>query len=250
MVYDRSASRRPAWAKNAVDLPDLPRPLPQRRHEERPEDGRRALRQTGRQAAVERAARGLLPQLRRRRARRGRCSTATPPARPRGAPHGRDYYGGDLKGVDQQLDYLQALGVNTIYLNPIFDVESNHGYDTAGLQDDQPVLRHPEGLRPLVKHAHALRHAHHPRRRVQPHVLGQPFFDRYHHYATVGACESTSSAYRCWFTFHERRTSPCDRRGDYDGLVRLRLDPGARQVEPGGPVDYFLDAQDSVTRTG
>ena len=36
-------------------------------------------------------------------------------------PRGRDYFGGDLKGVDQQLDYLKALGVNTIYFNPIFD---------------------------------------------------------------------------------------------------------------------------------
>ena len=37
------------------------------------------------------------------------------------SPRGRDYFGGDLKGVDQELDYLQALGVTVLYLNPIFD---------------------------------------------------------------------------------------------------------------------------------
>ena len=36
------------------------------------------------------------------------------------------------------------------------------------------------------------------------HVFSDsPFFDRYHHYATVGACESTSSPFRSWFMFHE-----------------------------------------------
>ncbi len=50
-------------------------------------------------------------------------------------PRGRDYMGGDLKGVDQNLDYLRSLGVNTIYFNPIFDC----GFE--------PRLRHP-GLPP------------------------------------------------------------------------------------------------------
>ena len=39
-----------------------------------------------------------------------------------------DYFGGDLQGVRQRLDYLQDLGVTAIYLNPIFDAETNHFY--------------------------------------------------------------------------------------------------------------------------
>ena len=62
-------------------------------------------------------------------------------ARPRSSPRGRDYMGGDLKGVDQQLDYLQSLGVNTIYFNPIFDAGRTTRYDTAGLHEGRPVLR-------------------------------------------------------------------------------------------------------------
>lgn len=39
------------------------------------------------------------------------------------------FYGGDLQGVKDKLDYLQDLGVDVIYLNPIFVSPSNHKYD-------------------------------------------------------------------------------------------------------------------------
>jgi alpha-glucosidase len=42
----------------------------------------------------------------------------------------REFYGGDLEGVLQKLDYLEELGVEVIYLNPIFVSPSNHKYDT------------------------------------------------------------------------------------------------------------------------
>ena len=58
----------------------------------------------------------------------------------------RSFYGGDLEGVIDKLDYLQGLGVDVIYFNPIFVSPSNHKYDTqdydyvdphfAGLPDD------------------------------------------------------------------------------------------------------------------
>jgi len=42
----------------------------------------------------------------------------------------REFYGGDLEGVIQKLDYLKELGIDAIYLNPIFVSPSNHKYDT------------------------------------------------------------------------------------------------------------------------
>lgn len=55
-----------------------------------------------------------------------------------GQPGGRFYnvvwdrrYGGDLNGVIEKLDYLQGLGINSIYLNPIFEAVSMHKYDTS-----------------------------------------------------------------------------------------------------------------------
>jgi alpha-glucosidase len=41
-----------------------------------------------------------------------------------------EFYGGDLAGLEGKLDHLADLGVNAIYLNPVFESRSNHGYDT------------------------------------------------------------------------------------------------------------------------
>jgi len=50
-----------------------------------------------------------------------------PPAR--GPEAMVEFFGGDLAGIEARLDHLVDLGVNAIYLNPIFDARSNHGYD-------------------------------------------------------------------------------------------------------------------------
>lgn len=44
-------------------------------------------------------------------------------------PNPKSFAGGDLKGIEKKLDYLQDLGVNTLYLTPIFESRSNHKYD-------------------------------------------------------------------------------------------------------------------------
>jgi len=118
-------------------------------------------------------------------------------------PRGRDYMGGDLKGVDQQLDYLASLGVTAIYFNPIFDAASNHGYDTQDYTRVDPYFGTQKDFDNLVKHADAL-----GIRLILDGVFNHlssdsPFFDRYHHYpGNAGACESAGSPYRTWFTFH------------------------------------------------
>ena len=68
-------------------------------------------------------------------------------------PRGRDYMGGDLKGVDQSLDYLQSVGVNTIYFNPVFDAGSNHSYDTQDYYQIDPYFGTQKDWENLVKHA-------------------------------------------------------------------------------------------------
>ena len=49
-----------------------------------------------------------------------------------------NFYGGDLKGVMDKLDYLQDLGVEVIYLNPIFVSPSNHKYDCQDYEHIDP----------------------------------------------------------------------------------------------------------------
>lgn len=52
----------------------------------------------------------------------------------------RCFYGGDLQGVMQKLDYLQELGVEAIYFNPLFVSPSNHKYDTQDYDHIDPHL--------------------------------------------------------------------------------------------------------------
>jgi cyclomaltodextrinase / maltogenic alpha-amylase / neopullulanase len=60
-------------------------------------------------------------------------------------------YGGDLAGILQRLPYLQDLGVNAIYLNPVFDAPSHHKYDASTLHHvDVHLGPDPEGDRALI----------------------------------------------------------------------------------------------------
>ncbi|MCD8285678.1 MAG: glycoside hydrolase family 13 protein [Clostridia bacterium] len=52
----------------------------------------------------------------------------------------RYFYGGDLQGVRSKLDYLQELGVEAIYFNPLFVSPSNHKYDTQDYDHIDPHL--------------------------------------------------------------------------------------------------------------
>ena len=49
-----------------------------------------------------------------------------------------EFYGGDLEGVRQKLDYIKSLGVEVIYFNPIFVSPSNHKYDTQDYDSIDP----------------------------------------------------------------------------------------------------------------
>ncbi|WP_297798879.1 glycoside hydrolase family 13 protein [Arenimonas sp. GDDSR-1] len=63
----------------------------------------------------------------------------------------RRRYGGDLQGVIDKLDYLQDLGINAIYLNPVFDAPSNHKYDGASYHHIDPNFGpDPKGDRALM----------------------------------------------------------------------------------------------------
>ncbi|HNT26307.1 MAG TPA: alpha-amylase family glycosyl hydrolase [Anaerolineales bacterium] len=51
-----------------------------------------------------------------------------------------EFYGGDLAGIIQKLDYLQDLGVDALYLNPVFTAYSNHRYDVVDYAAVDPHL--------------------------------------------------------------------------------------------------------------
>lgn len=67
----------------------------------------------------------------------------------------RDFFGGDIEGVRQKLPYLQSIGVNTIYFNPIFTSPSNHKYDTQDYRTIDPHFASNEEFKSFVKEAHS-----------------------------------------------------------------------------------------------
>ncbi len=70
------------------------------------------------------------------------------------SPERNRFYGGDLRGIIHKLDYLQKLGVNCIYLTPIFDAPSNHKYDTRNYFKVDEALGGDEALIELVEQVH------------------------------------------------------------------------------------------------
>jgi len=71
------------------------------------------------------------------------------------APTSRGFQGGDLDGITARLDYLDELGVDVIYLNPIFRAPSNHRYDTIDYLEVDPMLGGEAALERLVEAVHA-----------------------------------------------------------------------------------------------
>ncbi|MFA6028932.1 MAG: glycoside hydrolase family 13 protein [Elusimicrobiota bacterium] len=65
------------------------------------------------------------------------------------------FKGGDLYGVSERLDHLGDLGVNALYLNPIFQSPANHRYHASDYLQVDPVLGGDEALRALLDAAHA-----------------------------------------------------------------------------------------------
>lgn len=95
-----------------------------------------------------------------------------------------DFYGGDLKGIVEKLDYLQSLGVDILYLSPIVRSQSNHRYDTADYENVDPYAGCNEDLRELCSEAHK-RGMHVILDGVFNHTGDESkYFDRYGDYKT------------------------------------------------------------------
>ncbi|MED4162051.1 alpha-glycosidase [Halalkalibacterium halodurans] len=70
------------------------------------------------------------------------------------APTPTNHFGGDLQGIIDHLDYLQELGINGIYLTPIFEAFSNHKYDTIDYVKVDPHFGDKATFKRLVDECH------------------------------------------------------------------------------------------------
>lgn len=70
-------------------------------------------------------------------------------------PKSHDFAGGDLKGIEKKLDYLQDLGITALYLTPIFKSVSNHKYDIKDYYAIDEQFGNAFSLKALVEEAHS-----------------------------------------------------------------------------------------------
>ena len=113
---------------------------------------------------------------------------------------GSTFYGGDLDGIRQKLPYLKALGVNALYLNPVFVAPSVHKYDTEDYRHVDPQFG---GDAALMRLREATRKA--GMRLVLDGVFNHSgdshaWFDR-HRRGEGGACYDPDSSRRSWYSF-------------------------------------------------
>lgn len=66
----------------------------------------------------------------------------------------RGFQGGDLRGIIQGLEYLSELGINSLYLNPIFQATTNHRYNTTDYFQIDPKLGTLDDFKTLLEEAH------------------------------------------------------------------------------------------------
>lgn len=165
---------------------------------------------------------------------------------PYSGAYGNQFFGGDLKGIQNKLDYLQSLGFDTVYLTPIFQARSNHRYDTDNYLTVDPALGDDAAFASLVA-AMDQRGMHLILDGVFNHASSDSlYFDRYHRYGQPdGACESLNSPFRSWFIFNSNNV-PCggnDYSGwfGFDSLPRFnKSDSGYRDFVYRNPTDNVI----------
>ena len=114
-----------------------------------------------------------------------------------------DFFMGDLKGIEQKLDYLESLGVSCIYLNPIVEAYSNHRYDTGDYSKIDPILGTEEDFKSLCAAAKK-RGIHVINDGVYSHTGSDSvYFNRSGRYGDGGAYRDQNSPYYTWYQFNE-----------------------------------------------
>ncbi|MGB9857588.1 MAG: alpha-amylase family glycosyl hydrolase [Dictyoglomaceae bacterium] len=104
-------------------------------------------------------------------------------------------WGGNLKGIVEHLDYIESLGVNALWLSPIFKSPSYHGYDVIDYFEIDPVKGTKEDLKILVNKAF--------NKGIRIFLDFVPNHLSYLNPIFQEALKNPESRYRKWFTFKE-----------------------------------------------
>ena len=149
-----------------------------------------------------------------------------------------DFFGGNLQGIRSKLPYLKELGISVIYLNPVFESESNHHYDTGDYHKIDPILGTAEDFQELADEAKKQ-----GIRIILDGVFSHTgsnsrYFNRAGAYDTVGAFQSKESPYYEWYNF---RKFPYE----YDSWWNFNTLPNVTETTP-SYMDFIIYKKDSV----
>ena len=116
-----------------------------------------------------------------------------------------EHYGGNLDGIIEKLDYLQDLGINGLYLNPVNFASSEHKYDTIDYLRIDPEFGNEDTMKRLVKEAH----------HRGMHVMLDGVFNHsgWFYYAWQDVCKNKQkSKYASWYMINDWDfvPEPCD----------------------------------------
>ena len=143
----------------------------------------------------------------------------------RGEVTNNDFFGGNFAGMCEKLDYLHDLGVEVLYLNPIFMAWSTHRYDTYDYARIDPMLGTEDDFRHFCNEAHE---------RGMKVILDGVFShvgDRSPYFQS--AISDPNSPYRSWFQFQHYP----DRYTSWWGITTL---PCVNKMDPAF-LDYIID---------
>ncbi|MDR7332326.1 glycoside hydrolase family 13 protein [Roseateles asaccharophilus] len=163
-----------------------------------------------------------------------------------------DFFGGDLQGLVEKLDYIKSLGANALYLTPVFRAPSNHKYDAADYKQIDPAFGTNADFERLCAEA-AKRGI-----RVIPdtslnHVgADSPYFNRFNNFPKGGAFDggkiNPASPYAKWFKFKPEETDPNKQFQGWVGVTDLpeldKNEPSWRAYayrDPDSVTNYWLD---------
>ncbi|MDL2300296.1 glycoside hydrolase family 13 protein [Clostridiaceae bacterium OttesenSCG-928-D20] len=152
-----------------------------------------------------------------------------------------DYFGGTLRGIAEKLPYLKELGVGVLYLNPIFEANSNHRYNTSDYLKIDPMLGTNEDFEKLCERAASL-----DIKILLDGVFSHTgsdsvYFNREGRYESIGAYQGEESEYYKWYDF---KTFPDDYRSWW-GFETL---PEVNEENPQWQ-DFIYKSEKSVVKT-
>ena len=148
-----------------------------------------------------------------------------------------DFFGGNLQGIIDKLDYLKSLSVSIIYLNPIFKSYSNHHYDTGDYLTIDPNLGTEKDLIELIHCADNL-----GIKIILDGVFSHTgddslYFNKYNNYSGIGAYQSKNSPYFKWYDFTVFPTK-------YSSWWGIDILPQVNELEPS--YNNFINGADGV----